>query len=220
MRRAVPIVAAAILAAPAFTRAGENPRYPFTTAIVTYRISGSIQEGTQVLTIGDHGRKTRIDRDTTLSIMGNKQKESITEIDDGEWCYRIDHARNTCEKTPSFSRVAREMVRSMSPEQQKAYEKMGRELAEGRSSSGELKRAGKGTVLGRECDVYEAMGMKTWLWNNLPLKKESPSLGNMVQEAVELRLDEPLPPDRFAPPKGAAITEPPPRPGADAEPVP
>ncbi len=138
------LAAVAVLAAPAPLRAGEASAYPFRTAVITYKITGSIQEGTQVLTIDDHGRRTRIDRDTTLTILGRKQKESTTEIDDGEWYYRIDRARKTGEKRRSFSKVAGEMVRSMSAEQKNAYEELGRELAKGRSASGDLKRAGDG----------------------------------------------------------------------------
>jgi hypothetical protein len=207
MHRIILIIAAAILAVPASPRADERPRYPFKSAVVRYRISGSIQEGTQTLTIDDYGRKTRTERDTTLTLMGKKQKESIVEIDDGEALYRIDLIKKTGEKTPSFSMVARDMVQSMSPTQKKALEEIGRELAKGRAAAGEVKQMGKGKVLGRECDVYEAMGMKSWLWNNLPLKKESPSLGNMVQEAVEIRLGEPVPPEKFKPPTGISLTD-------------
>lgn len=207
MNRIVLFAAAMVLAAPASPRAEERPRYPFKSAVITYRISGSIQEGTQVVTIDDHGRRARTDRDTTLFLMGRKHKESIVEIDDGESFYRIDLVKKTGEKSPSPSRIAAEMVRSMSPAQKKELEKVGRELAKGHTASGELKRAGKGKVLGRECDIYEAMGMKTWLWNNLSLRKESPSLGSMVQEAVEIRVDEPIPPDRFTPPRGVTITD-------------
>ncbi|MEI6634511.1 MAG: hypothetical protein WCP22_11940 [Chlamydiota bacterium] len=207
MHRTILIIAAAILGVPASPRADERPKYPFKTAVVTYRISGSIQEGTQVLTIDDYGRKTRTERDTTLTLMGKKQKESIVEIDDGESLYRIDLVKKTGEKTPSFSRVAREMVQSMSPAQKKTLDDIGKELAKGRAAAGIVKQAGKGKVLGRECDVYEAMGMKSWLWNNLPLKKESPSLGAMVQEAVEINLDLPIPPEKFKPPLGVTITD-------------
>lgn len=207
MNRIILVAAAMALVAPASPRAEDTPRYPFRSAVITYRISGSIQEGTQVLTIDDHGRRTRTDRTTTLSLMGRKQKESIVEIDDGESLYRIDLLKKTGVKTPSPSRIAGEMVRSMSPSQKRAFEEIGKELAKGHAASGELKRSGKGKVLGRECDVYEAMGMKTWLWNNLSLRKESPSLGNMVQEAVEIRVDEPVPPGRFKPPPGITITE-------------
>lgn len=215
------LAAVAVLAAPAPLRAGEASAYPFRTAVITYKITGSIQEGTQVLTIDDYGRRTRIDRDTTLTILGRKQRESTTEIDDGEWYYRIDRARKTGEKRRSFSKVAGEMVRSMSAEQKNAYAELGRELAKGRSASGDLKRAGKGKVMGRDCDIFEAMGTKTWLWNNLPLRKESPALGDMVQEAVAIAVDEPIPPGRFIPPKEIAITEPTAGPaGADIEPVP
>ena len=219
MHRIILLFAAVALAAPASPRAEERPRYPFKSAVITYRISGSIQEGTQVLTIDGHGRRTRTDRDTTLSLMGRKQKESIVEIDDGESFYRLDLVKKTGEKTVSPSKIAGDIVRSMSPDQKKALEDVGRELAKGQAVSGELKRAGKGKILGRECDIYEAMGMKVWLWNGLALRKESPSLGSMVQEAVEIRVDEPIPAERFTPPAGVAITEQP-RGGRVAEPVP
>lgn len=199
---AVMLVAAALS-----SRAEDAPRYPFKSAVVVYKIGGTIQEGTQTVFIDDYGRRTRTERSTTLTILGRAQRESIVEIDDGEWSYRIDLIKKTAEKTPSFSRLARETVRTMSPAQKTAFEEIGRELTKGHTASGEIARKGKGKVLGRDCDVYEAMGMTTWIWKNLPLKKESPSLGNMVQEAVELNVDVPIPPEKFLPPPGVEITE-------------
>jgi hypothetical protein len=197
------IIAAAVLPA----RAEERPRYPFKSAVVVYKISGTIQEGTQTVFIDDHGRKMRTERDTALTILGRTQKESIVEIDDGEWIYRIDLVKKTAEKAPSYSRIAREMVGAMSPAQKTAFEEIGRELTRGHAVSGEVASKGKEKVLGRDCDLYEAMGMTTWLWNNLPLRKKSPSLGDMVQEAVELKVDVPIPPEKFLPPRGMKILD-------------
>jgi len=203
----LPLIAVILAAAALPARAEERPRYPFKSAVVVYKISGTIQEGTQTLFIDDHGRTTRTERDTTLTLLGRTQKESIVEIDDGEWIYRIDQIKKTAEKTPSYARLAREMVRSMSPAQKTAFEEIGRELTRGHAISGEVAGKGKEKVLGRDCDLYEAMGITTWLWNNLPLKKKSPSLGDMVQEAVELKVDVPIPPEKFLPPRGMRILE-------------
>jgi hypothetical protein len=187
--------------------ADERKAYPFKTAVITYRISGSLQEGTQTLYISDYGRKTRTERETSLTIMGQKRKESTIEIDDGDYLYRIDLLRKTGEKTPSYNKLAREMVKLMSPEQKKAMEDLGKELVKGLTGSEELKPEGTGKVMGRECTIYNVMGVKSWQWNNLPLKTENPALGNMVQEAVDISIDTPIPSDKFTPPQGIAITE-------------
>jgi len=181
--------------------------YPFKSAIIKYRISGSIQQGTQTLYIEDHGKKTRTERETTINVMGMKRKDSSLEIDDGNCHYRIDLMKKTGEKLPSYSRRADEMVKSMSAEQKKEMEALGKELAKGLAGTEEMKPSGKGVILGKECKMYDLMGVKSWLWNNLALKIENPALGNMVQEAVEIAVDVPIDADKFKPPPDVAIKE-------------
>ncbi|MCX6354319.1 MAG: hypothetical protein NTZ78_05370 [Candidatus Aureabacteria bacterium] len=173
------------------------------SAIVTYRITGSIQQGTETLYISDRGKKTRVEKETTLTIMGNARKQSRLEIDDGEFHYTIDLIAKTGEKSASPAKRADAMVNSMSAEQKKAMEIAGRELARGK----EMKAMGKGKILGKECDIYELMGVKTWKWNGLALKTESPAMGNMVREATNLTLDTSIPEDKFIPPSGITIRE-------------
>jgi hypothetical protein len=222
MERASLILTATVLimAIVAAAMAIDNSRaYPFKSAIITYRISGSIQQGAQTLYIDDYGTKTRTERETTINVMGAKRKHSSLEIDDGNYHYRIDLMRKTGEKTPSYSKMAEEMVRTMSEDQKKDMEKLGKELAKGLTGKEEMKPAGKGTVLGKECAVYDLMGVKTWLWNNLALKIENPALGNMLQEAVELQVDVPIAADRFKAPPDIKITEASGRPAAIQSPV-
>lgn len=195
---AIGVIAAAI--------ADQKP-YPFKSAIIKYRISGSIQQGVQTLYIDDHGKKTRTERETVINVLGAKRRDSSIEIDDGDYHYRIDLARKTGDRQPSYSRRAEEMIKSMSPEQKKEMEALGKELAKGLTGEEETKPSGKGTILGRECSIYDLMGVKSWLWNNVALKIENPGLGNMVQEAVEISVDVPIGADKFKPPPGVAVTE-------------
>jgi len=209
-----------VLAIKATAPAIDNPKpYPFKSAIIKYRISGSIQQGTQTLYIDDHGKKTRTERETTMSVMGTKIKDSSLEIDDGNYHYRIDPIRKTGEKLPSYSKMAEEMVKAMSAEQKNAMEEFGKELAKGLTGKEEMKPAGKGAILGKECAIYDLMGVKSWLWNNLALKIENPALGNMVQEAVELMVDVPIEADKFKAPPDITITEASGRPAAIQSPV-
>lgn len=191
--------------------------YPFKSAIIKYRMDGSIQQGTQTLYIDDHGKKTRTERETTINVMGAKRKDSSLEIDDGNHHYRIDLMRKTGEKLPSYSRRAEEMVKAMSADQKKEMEALGKELAKGLTGTEKMKPSGKGVILGKECEMYDLMGVKSWLWNNLALKIENPALGNMAQEAVELSVDVPIDADKFKPPSDIAIKE---TPGGVAAPQP
>jgi len=200
-------IALCCFALPAAGGLEEGKVYPFKSAVIKYRITGSLQEGTETLYIDDYGRKTRTERETVLTIMGRKRRESALEIDDGEHLYRIDLLRKTGERTTSYSKVAREMGKIMSPEQKKAMEDLGKEIVKGFTGEEKLKPTGRGVVLGRECVIYDVMGVKSWQWNSLALKTENPSLGNMVQEAVEIRIDAPIPADVFKPPPGIALTE-------------
>ncbi len=181
--------------------------YPFKSAIIKYRISGSIQQGTQTLYIDDHGKKTRTERETTMNVMGRKIKDSSLEIDDGNYRYRIDPIRKTGEKLPSYSKMAEEMVKTMSTEQKNDMGALRKELAKGLTGKEELTPSGKGVILGKACSIYDLMGAKSWVWNNLSLKIENPALGNMVQEAVELKVDVPIEADRFKAPPDVKITE-------------
>jgi hypothetical protein len=210
MERASLILSATILIVAigaAATAVDSSRAYPFKSAIITYRISGSIQQGAQTLYIDDYGKKTRTERETTITVMGAKRKDSSLEIDDGNYHYRIDLMRKTGEKTPSYSKMAEEMVRTMSEDQKNDMEKLGKELAKGLTGKEAVKPAGKGTVLGKECAVYDLMGVKSWLWNNLALKIKNPALGNMTQEAVELKVDVPIEPDKFKVPPDVKISE-------------
>lgn len=189
-------------------KAAEPPKpYPFKSAIVTYKISGSLQNGSETLYIDDYGRKTRTERSTTMTLMGMAEKDNTLEIDDGKYRYVIDLAEKTGTKMPSASRMAQEMLEKMSPEQKKAMEEIGMEIVKGLSGKEDFKPIGKGKVIGKECEIYEIMGMKTWQWKNLVLKMEGPSLGNMLQEATELKVDCPIPAGSFKPPAGIKIIE-------------
>ncbi len=184
-----------------------QPPYPFKSAIVNYKISGSIQQGTEKLYIDEHGRKTRKERNTTITILGTKKADSTIEIDDGKYHYRIDLIKKTGEKSPSYSKMAEEILKSMSPEQKEEMKEVGKEILSGLKSEGVMKPIGKGKILGKECEIYEVMGVKTYKWKNLALKIESPMLGNMAQEATELKIDCPIPPDKFKPPAGIKLSE-------------
>ncbi|MCX6357540.1 MAG: hypothetical protein NT045_06675 [Candidatus Aureabacteria bacterium] len=113
---------------PGVYAADEGKVYPFKSAIITYKISGAMQDGTQTLHIDDYGKKTRTERTTTLKIMGMQRKDSSLEIDDGINHYRIDLIAKTGEKSPSFSRRADELLKSMSPAQREKLEAVGGEL--------------------------------------------------------------------------------------------
>ncbi|MDD5555639.1 MAG: hypothetical protein PHN82_00140 [bacterium] len=211
MARCAVLCAAFSAAIPA--GAGQRGRYPFRSAVVTYRITGSIQEGSETVTIDEHGLKRRVERETTMDLPGGKRRDSTLQIDDGENVYTIDLIRRRGTRAPSYARRAREMVEAMDPGQREAMEEIGRDLARGLGGIDEIRMEGAGTVLGRECAIYEVMGVRTWKWNGLPLRTENPALGNMVQEAVEISVDVPVPPDRFRPPPGIEFTDP--RPGAE-----
>lgn len=198
------MIAAAACASAASEQSGP---YPFKSAMIKYRISGSLQEGTETLYIDDNGAKTCTERETTLDIMGQKRRESTIEIDDGNNLYSVNLIRKTGTKAPSYSKLAREMVQSMTAEQKKAMEKLGKEMVKGLTGKDEMKPEGTGKVLGKDCEIYSVMGVKSWQWNKLTLKTENPALGNMVQEAIELKVDIPIPPEKFKPPPGIGIVE-------------
>lgn len=197
-----------ILITASLSRAADAPgRYPFKSAVATYTISGEIQNGTEKLYIDDYGKKTRTERDTTMTIMGMTEKEKTLEIDDGEHQYRIDLETKTGVKMPSVAAMAEKIFANMSPEQKDAMAQVGKEMVKGLTGDKEMKPVGKDKVLGRECEIFEVLGSRTWEWKKLTLKMENTALGNMKQVATALKVDCPIPADTFKPPPGIELTE-------------
>ena len=201
------ITAAACSAALPLSAGSAAKRYPFKSAIVKYSISGDFQKGTETLYIDDYGARTRTERHVTMTIMGMTQKDDEIVIDDGAFMYRIDLDKKTGTKTRSISSEVEKAFAQMSPEQKQAMEKIGREMVKGLTGKNEIKPVGTGTVLGRECEIYDVMGARSWQWKKLVLRMESPGMGNMKQVAVELKVNCPIPEDAFRPPDGVTIVD-------------
>jgi hypothetical protein len=178
--------------------------YPFKSAIIEYTISGSLQKGKEILYIDDWGRKTATERHTTMNIFGRTQKEDTLEIDNGEKHYRIDLTTKEMTVSPSYAKRAEQMLKTMSTEQKQAMEQSGREtLAKLSPETVAEKKPKKGTLLGKECDIFEIpeLGVTSWQWNGITLKMKQSMLGDMQKEATSLKIDCPISADRFAPPK-------------------
>ncbi len=68
-----------------------------------------------------------------------------------------------------------------------------------------VKKAGKETLLGKECDVFEVTkyNMKVWIWKGIALKTV---MKQITTEAVQFR-EEPVDPNLFELPKGKVFKE-------------
>ena len=70
---------------------------------------------------------------------------------------------------------------------------------------------GQKSFLGKECKVYSSMpGKEFYFWNGILLKLESSDnpLGKLVSEAVDIKLNVPIPDDKFRVPPSIEVMTP------------
>ena len=124
-------------------------------------------------TLSVKGGRRRRERHVSVEFMEQTKGENILEINDGTNFYFIN--LDTMKGT----------VQPASPTGETYGEEIGGE-----------------ELLGKPCVVYRKLGQKTWLWEGIPLKVETP-LG--VKTATSLDLDLPLDDDLFSIPTGVSI---------------
>ena len=162
--------AATLLSVSAATAAGPKgtpiPRLPLPTGRVTYAVSHALMSGTSVLTWADGGKLFRQEAKLRVKQPGANGPVptdiSTTVLCDGKYVYTYNS------------------------QQGKTYRRMPVKDGQLPSASGtvplsvdpkQTKLVGKGTVLGKPCEIREASRLRMWSWKGLPLKME-PAPGN------------------------------------------
>lgn len=183
------------------------------SAIIEYELSttgpGTTMTGTRSECFIDHGRKSAtLEKSTTKTeVFGQKsieQKEVLTIID-GDTVHTIDLLAKTGTKMDmaAFKMLGVAMAGKMAADG--TLPKNLREFVE--------KNGGKWlpseTVLGRKCDVYELMQVKSWAYKGQVLRLETTAGGFSVKEtAREFEENVDVPASRFAVPAGIRFETP------------
>ena len=172
-------------------------RYDFKSGKVEYALSGAAK-GTQTMFFDNYGMKEAKFADMTIVMMGMKQKKNTLTIIDGKDTYVINWESGTAVKmkTPLYNMFPK------GTDLKNAGEKLMRNMG--------AEKTGTGTVLGKECNIWEIKkaGTKLWIWKSIPLKVEVKMMGiEMNQEATSVETDVNVPAGKFEIPKNIKITE-------------
>ncbi len=179
-------------------------RYEVKSAIVTYKttISGNVMgstvkgSGFEKLYFKDWGnvelKEAQSSQTTHTKIFGKEntqttQTHTMNKLDNGK-SYTVDFKR----KKIMLSRDgAMEMTKMFADGD---ANKTGKQILEGMGG----KIIGKGNVLGYNCEIWDVMGAKQWIYKGLPLKIEVKMMGiTTLTEATDAKFDVHVPDTYF-----------------------
>ncbi len=150
----------------------EGKRYHIKSGIVEYSISGggsimgikSETKGTEKLIFKDWGNvELHLEKSSSTTMGRTTTVDHITKIENGK-VYNVE----------SDEKVIIELSPAMlAQSQNKDMTKTGKDLMI--SMGG--KKVGDGKVLGYNCEIWELMGSRTWIYKGVPLKTEANIMG-------------------------------------------
>ena len=193
-------------------RADTGPR-ELASGMIEYELSttgmGSTMTGTKTEWFADHGRRTAtLEKKTTKTdVFGQKSTERTEELSivDGDTVYTIDLVNKTGTKMDMAAMKALGAAMAGQMLADGSLPKNLREFVE--------KNGGKWlpaeTFLGRKCDVYELMGVRSWAYKGQILRTEA-SIAGVVTKEVAKKFEEnsSIPASRFEVPTGIKFEEP------------
>ncbi len=211
MRKTVSLAVISVLAFFCLSMASEASqgpaRFPVKSGHLEYVLSGSTS-GKKSVYFDDYGaRYYELLEESTSVAFGKKtvtnDSRKLT-IRDETYTYSIDLSdlSGTKIKNSELDEMTSALTQGMS---QKDMEKMGKEMLE--QMGGKI--LGKEKVLGRECEIVEVMGVKSWLYKQtLSLKSETSMMGMENSEiATVFEENISVPTSRFTVPEGATLEE-------------
>lgn len=163
-------------------------RLPFSTAIINYVYKGW-QTGKESAYIDAKKNKVAIESATSTSFADMTTTDTGGMLYDGEVLYMIELEENKA----TIMKVKGDIISYM----------FGESLFQGDYSKDEQ-------YLGKQCKVYEREGTKAYYWKGICLKEEITKhlMGdryNYTKEAVDIKLDVAIPPEKLKLPAGIKI---------------
>ncbi len=183
-----------------------------TTASGSFNGMGSVNsEGTKTLYVDNYGAlevSEKMEKSSTI-MMGTTQVENRHELDltDASYIYHIDLVNKSGTKMEVAS--AQQMANAMYEGLKKKYNTsdpkvIGRKMIEENGG----KWLGNESFLGKDCEVFELMGVKIWSYKNITLKSEG-SIGGITTTEVATSIKENvvIPSSKFNVPSGITFEE-------------
>ena len=183
-----------------FLTAARNKRYAIKSAHIVYELTGNIS-GEKEIWFDDYGLKYFEEEKSTTTIkmfgITSEEKEHTIVIHDGETLYDIDMITKTGYKgtLPEMSHL-RDMAQNMTEAEQK-------KLKDNVMNSLGGKELGTEKFMGKNCEVMEVMGVKSWIYNGITLKSEGNIMGVETKEtATKFQENINVSATKFHPPSG------------------
>ncbi|MFO7618004.1 MAG: hypothetical protein R6V75_12220 [Bacteroidales bacterium] len=193
-RTAALLFSALILISPAFgQKSNQVLQYPYKSAVIEYTYSGNTT-GTSTHYIDDHGRKTAQFNQFKTKSFGSTTETNQQVILMDSVVYTIDLIKKEGVKT-KIQNINEKEIQDWAEEIDSLWKSMG------------FKKTGKGEILGKQCDIWEGMSTKVWVWQNFAMKTETTIFGKMVMEATKLDLNASISADKFRIPDGIKMSE-------------
>jgi hypothetical protein len=171
--------------------------YSEKSGIIKYNLSGKTS-GTETLYFDDHGRMEARYTEATTRMLGMTSEQKSLSLRLDTVMYSIDLNEMTGTKMViSFD------PSKMSKAEQEEWEDWGKDMMDDLG----FEKVGKGEVLGRNCEIWEGMGTKVWIWESLTLKSEVNLMGEWISEATDINLGAKIDDDIFRVPEGVKITD-------------
>lgn len=171
---------------------------PSPTGRITYAFKVATLEGTSLLTWAEGGKKFR--QDISMSGTPPNAPAGTPSMTIQMWAF--GDGKNVYSYQPM---MGKQVIRSKMP-------KSGSVGGPGAMPIGGLqggKVVGKGTVLGRPCEIQEVGSAKLWMWKGLALKMENAGGKGPAMSMVAKKLDMPFsaPATKFKVPAGYTVTD-------------
>jgi hypothetical protein len=188
----------AALASPGYTASAAD-KTP-ATGRVHYRMTNSMMNGTMTMAWANHGKKFRQDMKVSVNRGGQQVPMNTWAVADGSYIYMHQAA------------MGQQVMRMRVPKEGgTAFSLPG---IPNPNAKGAGKVVGKGTILGRSCEIRsfgvggQQAKSRVWLWNGMPLKVEaSGPQGGMTMVATKVETTPKLAPALFKVPSGYQVRD-------------
>ena len=166
--------------------------YPVKSAYIEYVHSGS-SNGTETMYMDQNGRVSARYSELTTKSFGSTTKSNQVTIQHDSVFYAIDMDKKTGVKQTIH--IDPKDVEKWTKTAEQAWTDMG------------FKKTGEGEILGKNCDIWEGMSSKIWVWQNFALKTEMNLFGKSVIEAKKIDIGGSIDKSKFELPDGITWTE-------------
>jgi len=166
--------------------------YPVKSAIVEYVYSGATT-GTESYYMDNNGRLSARYSQLSTKSFGSTTKTNQLVIQKDSIIYTIDLDKKTGVK--QTFQISEKDMEKWAKTADSVYTDLG------------FKKTGEEVLLGKQCEIWEGMSSKVWVWKNLAIKTETNLFGKHIMEATKVEIDVSIPKSKFAIPDGITMTE-------------